>query len=156
VISTFVGADEVAFERQLYAEGLRDRCEVLALALDENTRSHVGDAGATGLWTVFGYFEQLATAANHAFLDRYRRRFEGHAPPVSSITESVYEAVHLYAAAARRARSLDPLDAGRAMIGRSFDGPRGRVTVRGPGQVRQDLFLAHAVTGGFDIVGLAQ
>jgi urea transport system substrate-binding protein len=152
VVSTFVGADEVAFEQRCHEAGIRERCQTLALALDENTREHVGSAAGDGLWTVFGYFQQLATRANRDFLHRYHTRFGLHAPPVSSLSESVYEAVHLYAAAARAARSRDPLDAGRALSGRSFDGPRGRVVIRNPGDVSQQMFLAQAAPGGFRIV----
>lgn len=152
VVSTFVGADEVAFERQFSAAGLRGRTQTLALALDENTREHIGAAGAGGLWSVFGYFQGLATSANRSFLDRYHRRAGIASPPVSSITESVYDAIHLYAAAVRKAHSTDPLDAGRAMSGRSFDGPRGRVTVGHPGELRQQMFLAQAAADGFAIV----
>jgi urea transport system substrate-binding protein len=152
VVSTFVGSDEVAFEQQFHDAGLRQQCQTLALALDENTRAHVGRVADNALWTVFGYFQQLATHANRAFLHRYRTRFGAHAPPVSSLSESVYEAVHLYAAAARAARSIDPLEAGRALSGRSFDGPRGRVVVRGSGELSQQMFLAQAAPGGFQIV----
>jgi urea transport system substrate-binding protein len=151
VVSTFVGADEVAFERQFYEAGLRKRCQTLALALDESTREHIGDAAGVGLWTVFGYFEQLPSPANLDFLARYRNRFGSIAPPVSSISESVYEAVHLYAAAAGAAADDDPEQTGRMLCGRSFDGPRGRVTVGEPGRLSQSMYLAEAVTGGLAV-----
>ncbi len=149
VISTFVGADEVAFERQFFEAGLRDRCQTLALALDESTREHIGDPASAGLWTVFGYFQQLPTAANRAFLDRYHIRFGPIVPPVSSISESVYEAVHLYAEAAGAAAASDSEQTGRMLCGRSFEGPRGRVTIDEPGRLSQSMYLAEAVTGGF-------
>jgi len=106
VLSTLVGADEVAFERQCLAMGLRARCRTLSLVLDESTRERIGDAAAAGLWTAFGYFQQLPTAENRAFLARYRDAFGPCAPPVSTLSESTYSAVHLYGAAARRARTI--------------------------------------------------
>ena len=69
---------------------------------------------------VSGYFEQLPDAANAAFLRRYRRTFGAFAPPVSSISESVYEAVHLYAARGPPGRG------GRAAHGRARAAPQPR------------------------------
>jgi branched-chain amino acid transport system substrate-binding protein len=152
VVSTLVGADEVAFERQFFDSGLRSRCRTLSLALDEATREHVGDRAAEGLWTVFGYFEKLPSRANAAFLRRYRD-FVGPCPqPVSSISESMYEAVHLYAQAVRSVRTTDPTAVGRALASTRFDGPRGRVRMNGPGRLEQSLYLAESVQGGFEIL----
>ncbi len=155
VVSTFVGADEARFERQFFEAGLRDRIRTVALSLEESTRQHIGDDAAKGLWTVFGYFEGLATQSNHALLKRYREQFGCIAPPVSSISESIYAAVHLYAAAASETSGDDPEEVGRRLCGRRFDGPRGRVTVARPGLLEQPMYLAEAVSGGFEVLGEA-
>ncbi|RCV54108.1 ABC transporter substrate-binding protein [Marinitenerispora sediminis] len=152
VLSTFVGADEVAFEQQCHAMGLRAQCRTLALALDEFTRSAIGDAASSGLWSVFGYFENLDNAANRALVDSYYREFGRWAPPPSSITESVYEALHLYTGAARAAGDDEPLTIARELRGRSFDGPRGTVAISGPNAYRQPLMVAEAGNGGFSLV----
>jgi len=86
--------------------------------LDESTRERIGDAAAAGLWTAFGYFQQLPTAENRAFLARYRDAFGPWAPPVSTLSESTYSAVHLYGAAARQAREDDPGQVTAALIRR--------------------------------------
>jgi urea transport system substrate-binding protein len=151
VLSSFVGADLVAFERQCHAMGVRERARSLALALDEPTRERVGDAAGTGMWGVAGYFEQLPDAANTAFLQRYRAAFGAFAPPVSSISESVYEALHLYAAAARQAGEDEPRTIARHLRRSRSDFPRGTVTVAGPETVWQRLFLAEATPGGFTV-----
>ena len=49
VLSSFVGADLVAFERQCHAMGLRERARTLALTLDEPTRERIGDVAAAGM-----------------------------------------------------------------------------------------------------------
>lgn len=152
LVSSLVGADEVAFERQLFDSGLRARCRTLSLALDESTREHVGDRAAEGLWTVFGYFEQLASSANEAFLGRYRDFVGPVAQPVSSISESMYEAVHLYAQAVRSVGSLEPTAVGRALASARFDGPRGPVRMAGPARFEQPLYLAESRQGGFAIL----
>jgi urea transport system substrate-binding protein len=151
VLSSFVGADLVAFERQCHAMGVRERARSLALALDEPTRERIGDAAGDGMWGVSGYFEQLPDEANKEFLHRYRQAFGAFAPPVSSISESVYESVHLYAAAARRAGEDEPRTVARELRRSRSDFPRGTVTVAGPETVRQQLFLAEATPGGFAV-----
>jgi urea transport system substrate-binding protein len=151
VLSTFVGADAAAFERQFYAAGLRKRCKTLSLSLDEATREHIGAHAGAGIWAVFGYFEGLDTPENREFLRRYRVRFGQWAPPPSSLSESVYETTHLLARAARRAGSWRPADLARAMRGSHFTGPRGEVTIAPDGEVRQDLYLAETVLEGYAV-----
>jgi branched-chain amino acid transport system substrate-binding protein len=103
------------------------------------------------MWGVAGYFEQLPDRANAEFLRRYRRAFGAFAPPVSSISESTYEALHLYAAAARRAGEDEPRTVARELRRSRSDFPRGTVTVEGPETVSQQLFLAEATPGGFAV-----
>jgi urea transport system substrate-binding protein len=151
VLSAFVGADAVAFERQCHQLGVRARCRTLSLAMDEPTRERIGDRAAAGIWAVSGYFEQVPVEANTAFLARYRAAYGPWAAPVSSISESVYEALHLYAAAARRCRDENQASVARELRSRRLRFPRGTVTVSGPESVRQDLYLAEARPGGFDL-----
>ncbi|WP_300007855.1 substrate-binding protein [Pseudonocardia sp.] len=151
VLSSFVGADLVAFERQCHAMGVRERCRTLALALDEPTRERIGDPASAGMWGVSGYFEQLDGTANASFLRRYRDLYGRFAPPVSSIAESAYEAVHLYADAARRAGEDEPRTIARELRSCRSQFPRGLVTVTGSETVGQDLFVAEALAGGFAV-----
>ncbi len=104
-----------------------------------------------GMWGVAGYFEQLPGEANTSFLHRYRTAFGRFAPPVSSISESAYEAVYLYASAARRAGGDEPRAVARELRSSRSEFPRGPVTITGPETVRQDLFLAEATAGGFTV-----
>jgi branched-chain amino acid transport system substrate-binding protein len=151
VLSTFVGADAAAFERQLTESGLRERCQTLGPGIEDATREHMGSAVTEGLWAVFGYFADLPTQANKAFLKRYRARFGDCSPPPSTFSEATYETVHLVSEAARRARSWQPDDVSDCLVGTSFDGPRGTVTVRGRSALEQTLYMAEAVDGGFAV-----
>jgi urea transport system substrate-binding protein len=153
VLSSFVGADLVAFERQCHAMGVRDRCRSLALALDEPTRERIGDAAAAGMWAVSGYFAELPDEGNAVFLRRYRERFGRFAPPPSSFSEATYEALHLYAAAVRRAGEDEPRAVARELRRCRARFPRGEVVVAGPETVRQRLFVAEARSGGFALTG---
>jgi urea transport system substrate-binding protein len=152
ILSTLVGADEVAFERQSFAAGLRARCRTLSLVLDESTRERVGDAAAAGLWATFGYFQQLPIRENKSFLARYCQAFGRWAPPVSSLSESVYDAVQLYAAAVRAANADDPSEVSARLHRQRVSLPRGTVTLSGPHGIRQRLHLAEATTGGYRLI----
>ncbi|MGD9529557.1 MAG: ABC transporter substrate-binding protein, partial [Pseudonocardia sp.] len=149
VLSSFVGADLVAFERQCHAMGLRRRARSLALTLDEPTRERIGDAAAAGMWGVSGYFADLPGTRNAEFVRRYRERYGPFAPPMSSIAESAYDGVLLYAAAARRSPSADPAAVARELRSVRVQLPRGVVRLDGPECAPQALHVAEAVPGGF-------
>lgn len=155
IVSTFVGADSVAFERQFFEAGLRSHSQTLALALDESTQEHIGATASTGVWSSFGYFQALDTQVNIEFLARYRARFGNDAPPVSSISESIYEAVHIYADAIRRVGSDEAMLVKRQLCsGASYSGPRGVVHVGAAG-IAQPMYLGRADGRGIGIVDVA-
>jgi urea transport system substrate-binding protein len=149
ILSTFVGSDSVAFERQCHALGVRERCRTMSLAIDESTLERIGPHAAPGITAALGYFEHLASAENKDLTRRYRQAYGRWAPPMSSLTESAYEAVHLYAAAIRRVRDDEPtaiareLRAGRHLL------PRGAVKMDGPETMHQSIYLADATAEGF-------
>lgn len=149
VLSTFVGADEVAFERQCAESGLRNRVQTMSLALDEATRERVGDDASTGIWTSFGYFESLETVENMEFVHRYRSRYGVCVPPISTISESVYEAVLLVGRAIRASRETDFTSVVRSFRNTTLDTPRGWVDIAQ--RSRQSTHVARAVPGGFAI-----
>ncbi|MDN5861196.1 MAG: substrate-binding protein [Pseudonocardia sp.] len=150
-LSTFVGADAAAFQRQWHANGLHERCLTLAPAMDESTLARIGPAATAGLYAVSGYVESLESEGNAGLVARYRARFGRWAPPLSSLSESVFEAVHMWWAAAIRAGGDEPAAVAAAMHDDRFELPRGTVTVDGNGRVDQRLFLAEAVGTGLRI-----
>lgn len=144
VLSTFVGADAAAFERQCHQMGLRNRCVTLAPAMDEASIERVGPEATPGLYTVSGYIERLPTESNSRLLGRYRAVFGRWAPPLSSLSESVFEAMHMWWFAARRVGADDPRRIADAMRSGVFDLPRGRVAIDADGRVNQQLYVAEA------------
>ena len=144
VLNSFVGADSAAFERQCHAMGLRDRTVSLGPAMDEATLERVGARAAAGIHGVSGYFQHLASEGNDSLIRRYRQAFGPWAPPLSTLSESVFEAIHMWATAARRTRSTEPgVVAGELRTGR-FEVPRGTITLAGTDLVHQRLYVAEA------------
>jgi urea transport system substrate-binding protein len=97
VMSSLVGADEVAFERASLRGGLRDTARTVSLVLDEATLSHMGEEAADGLRTALGYFQDGPASGNTDLVSRYHAARGAWAPPITALSETVYEAIHQYA-----------------------------------------------------------
>ncbi|OUC78833.1 nitrile hydratase [Gordonia lacunae] len=95
ILSSLVGRDEVVFERQCAQRGLRARTRTLALVLDEATLQLIGDTAADGVWAAFAYF-QGALDVHRDLESRYRHELHGLMPPMSSLSETTYEAIKAY------------------------------------------------------------
>jgi urea transport system substrate-binding protein len=147
-LSTFVGADAAAFQRQCHERGLFERCLTLSPAMDESTLSRIGALATTGLHTVSGYVESMENETNAELILRYRSRFGRWAPPLSTLSESVFEAVQIWWAAALRARTDEPRAVADAMHDARFELPRGVVTLDGNGVVGQRVFVSEAAGTG--------
>lgn len=102
VLSSLVGADEVAFERASVRAGLRETTRTVSLVLDESTLAHMGERAAEGLRTALGYFQDAPVDGNAALLVRYREARGAWAPPITALSETVYEAIHQYARVVHR------------------------------------------------------
>jgi urea transport system substrate-binding protein len=145
VLSTFVGADAAAFQRQVHELGLHERCLTLAPALDESTLGRIGSPAAAGVHTISGYLETLDTEGNTGLLARYRAAYGRWAPPLSSLTEPVFESVHIWWRAVRRAGTDEPRAVADAMRAGRYELPRGTVVLDGTDRVSQRLYLSEAV-----------
>ena len=96
VMSSLVGADEVAFQQQAHEAGLRDLANHVSLVMDECTLEHVGPAAGNGIWTALNYFQSVTSPGNSELLRAYREHFGPWAPPLSSLSTNVYEAIRQY------------------------------------------------------------
>jgi urea transport system substrate-binding protein len=146
ILSSMVGTDAVSFERSVFQAGLRSQARTIATLVDDTVREHIGDAAGTGLWSVLDHFVELDTPENSALTRRWRARFGPFSPPLSSTAKWVFDAIAVYAAAARAARSVEPGDVARAL--RAPRGRAGRALARVPGE-RRPACIAEAVPGGF-------
>lgn len=140
VLNTFVSADSAAFERQCHAMGLRDRAISLGPAMDEATLERVGVQAARGIHAVSGYFEYLPTERNGTLLARYRSSYGRWATPLSTLSVSVFEAIHVWAQAARRVGTVEPRRVADEIRHGRYEVARGTITARG----EQRLHLAEA------------
>lgn len=152
ILSSLVGADEVAFQRQLFDSGLRDQHAVLSLVMEESTRERIGSTVANGIWSAFGYFSALDTEGNKSLQRHYVHDYGAWAPPISAFSEAVYEAILLYAGAARTAKD-DPTEVIRSLHQVSVDLPRGHVELSGTQVMRQRMYVARSTDDGYRLAG---
>ncbi|TWH41891.1 branched-chain amino acid transport system substrate-binding protein [Rhodococcus rhodochrous J38] len=146
VMSSLIGSDEVAFQRQCTDAGLRSTTRMLSLVMDESTYEHIGPGVTDGIWTALGYFESAAAAGNRDLVARYRQQYGRWAPPVTALSETVYEAVLQYA----RILETHPDDHARAHADllRTRSAATDSVTVGARDLTSQGLYLARTRSDG--------
>ncbi|MBB3084641.1 ABC transporter substrate-binding protein [Geodermatophilus sabuli] len=148
VMSSLVGRDEMEFQRQFAASGLRSETGSLSLLMDESTLENIGPS-AEGIWTAQAYFQDTAVPGNGEFLKRYRSAHGRWAPSVSTLTQTVYEAIHLYARAVHVCPDDHPRQQGRAFV--EAAARRVGAAVGGRDLLSPRLYLAEARMGRFRI-----
>ena len=151
VLMLLVGEDAVSFNRAFARAGMHYLQTRFSTLMDENMLLASEPWATRSLFAAAGYFEDLATADALAFAGRYADRFGVNSPVLSSLGESCYEGVNLYAGLVRRARSLRRDDLLGVSEGAHYGGPRGDVEMRGAHAV-QDVYIARAEGVHFDVV----
>ena len=125
IVVNMVGGSLINFFKQWNAAGgSNDR--MIAFALDEQTLSAIGAAGA-GIWGAYDYYANGETPGNKAFLKKLDAEYGDKVAKPTSLSEEGYEAIWLWALAARKAKSFDLDKVNAALPQVSFFGPRGRV-----------------------------
>jgi ABC-type branched-subunit amino acid transport system substrate-binding protein len=142
IFAPLVGGDAVAFVKTAASFGLK--APYLTELMEEDTVAGIGAKADAGLNTALSYFQGLATPENQKYLAAYHAMFGASAPPQNSLSESVYEAINMWALAAEKAGSIDTSKVAAALPGISWDGPRGQVTMGSDHHVTQHMYLAAA------------
>lgn len=155
VVALPVGAAQTGFLEQFAAAGLKDSIGVVSTNYGSgNQQVVVSPQAGTGLVSAMGYFPSVENDANAAFKAAWEAEYGTETPIVAGAVD-VWNAVHLWAAAANQAGSTET-DAVIAALesGLSFDAPNGTVTLEpGSHHLRQDIYIARGNdANGFDIV----
>lgn len=155
VVALPVGAAQTGFLEQFAAAGLKDTIGVVSTNYGSgNQQVVVSPQAGEGLVSAMGYFPSVENEANTAFKAAWSAEYGTDTPIVAGAVD-VWNAVHLWAAAANKAGSVesDPvIDALES--GLTFEAPNGTVTLEpGSHHLRQDIYIARGnTTNGFDIV----
>ncbi len=108
VLTFLLGEELVRFNRAFGAAGLSGSVLRYALGLDENVLMGVGADSTENLFGAATFAANPASRTSMLFIERFRSAFGAKAPTVSVFGQSCYEGIHLAAALAGRAGSIDP------------------------------------------------
>lgn len=125
VLIYLVGEDSIVFNRQFAAVGLDQTTLRAAPVLCENALLGIGPQATRDLYSATGFSDCMDSRPAGAFRNDYRRSFGRNAPIPNRFGVSCYEGLHLLAALARRAKSLDTFKLQAVSDGTALHGPRG-------------------------------
>lgn len=82
------------------------------------------------------------------YVEAFRAKHGADVIPGSGESIGSYAGLHLYAQAVKAAGSTDPKKVAKAMVGQSFDGPSGTVTITDSHHLKQPVHLVQATADG--------
>lgn len=155
VVALPVGAAQTGFLEQFAAAGLKENIGVVSTNYGSgNQQVVVSPQAGEGLVSAMGYFPSVESEANATFKAAWEAEY-GTGTPIVAGAVDVWNAVHLWAAAANKAGTTDSEEVIAALeSGLSFDAPNGTVTLEpGSHHLRQDIYIARGdADHGFEIV----
>ncbi len=155
VISVLVGGAHVSFYRQWAAAGMKSEIPMASTTFGVGNEHLLMSAEeGDGMIVAYGYLEELGSAANKAFLDRFHAMHGDDAPYVNELAIRSYEGLYLWAEAVKLAGTAERMPVIEALeSGLAFDGPSGRVEIDPKTHhIVQDVYLAELKDQQFSIL----
>lgn len=144
VVALPVGANQTGFLEQFAAAGLKETIGVVSTNYGSgNQQVVVSPKAGKGLIANQGYFMEVDNPTNAEFVKRWRAKYGSDTPVISEAVD-VWNAVQLWAAAVRKADTLES-DAVIAALesGLTLDAPNGMVKLEpGSHHLRQNIYIA--------------
>jgi branched-chain amino acid transport system substrate-binding protein len=130
LVAALVGGAHMSFFRQWAAAGMNKRIPMCSTTFGVgNEHLALSPAEGDGILIAGNYSQEADIPANKEFLAKWAKRF-GDTKVVHEIAVSQYQGILLWAAAVRKAGSLDRAKMLAALeSGISIDGPAGKVTL---------------------------
>jgi urea transport system substrate-binding protein len=132
VVSLLVGGNHLSFYRAFASAGLAGKLPIVSSTFGlGNDQLAVPASASKGLVVAFPYFQELENPENQAFLKLWHDTYGANYGYVPDTAVSVWNAWHLWAAAAKKAGSVDREAVLKAIEqgGVSFQSPSGKVTI---------------------------
>jgi branched-chain amino acid transport system substrate-binding protein len=131
VWSALVGGAHISFYRQWAAAGMNKTIPMASTTFAVgNEHIVLSPEECNGMLICYNYFENVKNPVNAAFLDRFHKRFGADYPNVTELAMGTYQGFWLWAAAVKKANSIDRMKVTEALeSGISIDAPSGKVTI---------------------------
>lgn len=122
------GRDAINFANQAKEFGILDKVFVASVSFV--TDNNVKTLGATskGIWGIINYSSTLDTPQNKAFVEAWKKKYNGDEP--TNFEGETYMGMQVIFQAVERAKSVKTLDVAKAMHGGGFDTILGKLTIR--------------------------
>lgn len=155
LLSALVGSNHTAFYRQWAAAGMKGKIPIASTTFGlVNELATLEPSVTNGIVASYGYFQELNTPKNAAFLSAIHKKFGKNLPYIGEPACTTYEGFHLWAEGVKKAGTLDRLKVIKALdSGVSFDGPSGTVTIDPAShQTIRNAYLGKAVDRKWDVI----
>jgi urea transport system substrate-binding protein len=128
IFNTLVGETSYAFVRAWHAARVRYGLDIpiLSCSLNEHELKLIGPDASVGHISTTTYFASLDRPENHAFVQRYRRRFGADQTPFND-AEASYVSIMLLGRAIARAGSASVSEVQEAVYCDRFEAPHGPI-----------------------------
>jgi branched-chain amino acid transport system substrate-binding protein len=150
-----VGANQTGFMEQFAAAGLKKTTGIVSTNFGSGNQQVVVSPAATeGVIVSLPYLESIDNPQNTAFKAMWHRAY-GSGEPIIEAAVDVWNAAHLWAAAVRKAGSVDTAKVRAALeSGLEMKAPNGTVQlVAKSHHLRQNMYLARGnAARGFDVL----
>lgn len=131
VFNTLNGDSNVAFFKQLKSVGATaDSLPVMSVSIAEEEVKGIGVDNISGQLVAWNYYQTTPGATNEKFVKAFKAKY-GADKVTSDPMEAGYNAVHLWAAAVKKAGSTEVEAVKKAAGGIALDLPEGKVTIDG-------------------------
>lgn len=155
VVTLPVGANQTAFIEQFAAAGLKRTIGLVSTNYGSgNQQVVVSPAAGQGIVTDPEYIMSIQNSENEMFKAKWEKAY-GLKEPILGGAVNGWNAVHLWAQAVEKSRSLDPAKVINALeSGLTYSGPNGGVALEPRSHhVRMNIYIAQANDHhGFDVV----
>ena len=153
IFPALVGGDAIAFETQAVDFGIgQGAIGRLANIYEENVLGAMGPSVTAGMRVTLGYFKEVDSPMNAAFVSRYYERFGADAPPHMTFSSHIYDAALLYAAAANAAGTTDTAAVAAALEGLSLTTPTGDIAITESRHLAQPIYVAEIQPDGSQLI----
>ncbi len=155
VMSALVGGAHVSFYRQYAAAGMNKNIPIASTTFGVgNEHLMISAAEGNGMIVAYSYFQEIESAQNIAFVNRFKKRFGANAPYLNELAARQYEGIYLWAEAVKNAGTAERMKVIQALDApTSFNGPSGKISIDPKTHhAVQNVYLAELQNQKFNII----
>ena len=152
IINTLNGDSNIHFFQQFHRAGLTaEDFPVISTSIAEHEFQKIGKGGK-GHYTCWNYFQELENPENHAFLEKFTKRY-GENCAVSDPIAMAYSQIYMWKQIVESANSFDIEDIREKAMGQVFLTPAGSLEMMKNHHLRKKSYIGKAMeNGNFSVV----